>query len=194
MGIRRGVVIGRNRFVVDIERVESTYAWIKVIDGAGILGEGARRIRVYIPELRRRGEWCAHTSYGTYEDELLASKIALALRDSILNIRKELLAERRKVRKEVPEDVVILIRRCGHEWKRLSIPLWFKCVRCGLNAILYKCKTCEKYTPHIRSQFLGGADLQTGDMIHMGYLEQWVCTECLTPRTVRKGGSFARMR
>jgi len=200
--IEHEVVVEGNKFVVDIERVEKTFAWIKVIDGAGILKKGTR-IRVYIPFLIRKDEMCANTSSGYLPEELLASKIALALYDEILTIRKEILAKR-KLRKGVPEKVINLIKKCDHKWEELTklYPREFwrellhklKCVKCGLNATEYKCKTCDIYTPHIYSQLLGDADLQTGDILDVGYLEQWVCTVCLTPRTIRKGGSFARLR
>jgi len=95
-----------------------------------------------------------------------------------------------------------IMNECQHEWvrpyKHLSnkepkLYRYLKCLKCGIEAIEYKCNVCGEYTPHIYKTYLGKAKKIATDISHVGELESWVCLKCGNSKTIRKGGSFKRM-
>jgi len=96
--------------------------------------------------------------------------------------------------------------KCGNtEWIRFSelpeyesYPISFRykyvrCIRCGFDAVLYKCPICDDYTPHVWVRYKGEAKKHATDIPYVGYLEEYKCLVCGHTKTIRKGGSFARM-
>lgn len=89
---------------------------------------------------------------------------------------------------------------CEHEWFRplaeVNPNLYhlLKCKKCGLNAVEYKCNVCGRRTPHEYVAYVGEAKKKATDLLDVGYLEEWRCLVCGCLKTVRKGGSFARIR
>jgi len=209
--LEKTVTVDGKNFVVRIEKIERLGAILKIVkDETGFFNH-AGRIRVFISSLRERSPHCALVlGRASFENEQLADKIALELRDEILTLRKKVLAERKREASNVPEDTINTIRGCErggeHEWKdvveiepnlrKFWKELWgeMRCAKCGLSAMKYKCRHCKTRTPHIFSKYLRPADSIRFEGFDLGYLEQWVCVVCLKPKTIRGGGSFARVR
>jgi predicted RNA-binding Zn-ribbon protein involved in translation (DUF1610 family) len=59
-----------------------------------------------------------------------------------------------------------------------------RCVKCGIDALYYKCKKCNDYTPHWFVKIKG---TWKWDYKTMGNLEMYKCLKCGNAKTIRRG-------
>ena len=85
---------------------------------------------------------------------------------------------------------------CKHEWNyEIKFnTMFFRCSKCGIDAMAYKCSKCERYTPHWFYDYKGTWKSTNFELMQFGTLEEYKCLICGNTKTIRYGGSFARMR
>jgi uncharacterized Zn finger protein len=76
---------------------------------------------------------------------------------------------------------------CNHEWRYEifnSKTIIFRCSKCGMDAMYFKCKTCNDYTPHWFVK-IKGTWKSNGKIT--GELESYKCLKCGNVKTIRRG-------
>jgi hypothetical protein len=88
------------------------------------------------------------------------------------------------------------IYQCEHDWiqeYRSKNFMIYRCSKCNIDVLSYKCLNCGSYTPHwfVRVKGIWQSGFETKPA---GTLEEYKCLICGRFKTIRIGGSFARMR